>query len=1341
MKTLINLAIILFLLHVSGQPVYAYNLRKINNREHLSSSTITSLYQDQRGLMWIGTGSGLNTYDGRNVAVYQAADNSKNLTGNQIVDMLGTDDHVLWIHTYYGLNRIDRNTNTLETFDMFNRVSFSAKDSRGNVFLIQGNNSLYYLLKGEKQFDQLYMPDLIAADMLGFFIDGNDLIWIVRSNGHNLCYSIQINDQGNLMLKQEKGYQHKSSLLYCFHDENNIFFYIDADYRLYEFNTSTRQGKFIADLDSLLGNNSMVSSLVKFHDEYFVGLKTDGLSVLRKHENGYFIEKIPALGGIRCLLKDNHQDIVWIGTEGQGVYTYSVNQYSIKSTLLNDFTLNIRQPVSALFVDKDNTLWIGSKGDGILKIYDYNAKSNILECVSEHLTAANTPLRDNFIHSFSKSRQGNLWIGSEEGLSYYLNTDREIRRIAFTDGSAAIKHISAVYEQDSILWVTSRGMGIIKASIQWIAGSPSLKVMERFAVKEDDAFTNNFSGIYPENDQTIWFTNKSEGAFKINTGTSKIERVNFEESTLNEVNTIAKSRQNTYLIGTNFGFVKYNAGNYTVLSETNTFPNHVIHGILQESYAVYWLSTNRGIVYYNSDQEAFRTYDHLDGIAVVEFSDGAYFRDEQNGTLFFGGINGFVTINRNFYDEAQDYMPPIYFNHLTIFGKEYPIQEFLSGRGGSSVLELAHDQNFFSISFDAIDHLNGNNHVYYYKFNGINNQWIKSENANAISFTNLNPGEYQLLVKYYNRVLGKESYIYGINVKILPPWYQSAWAYFVYVLLTIGSVLSVVGVLIVRSRKRKADMLQKLEQQHKEKIYESKLQFFTNIAHEFCTPLTLIYGPCSRILSQNNANSGVSKYAAVIQQNAERLNALIRDLIDFNRIESGYKKPRITRLYLSEIVNKITKSFSDLAESQNIKFDKDIPPAISWNSDKDFIITIITNLLSNAFKYATHDKEVSIKVSTIGNELCLKISNTGKGIKEKDIPRVFDRYSILHDFEYQDKSTLWPRNGLGLAISYNMINLLEGTIAVESIPDEWTHFEVRLPCLKVDQEEKITYPAPLMSTFKPEPHVITGFPAYKFDGSKPTMMVIDDDPEIRWFIGDLFAADFNIIPAGNGMDAMDMLEDVHPDIIICDVVMQGVDGIELTKKLKLNGKTAHIPLILLSAKHTIEEKIAGIDAGAEIYITKPFHVAYLKSAVKQLMDRKETLKDYFASPLSAFELVSGKLTHREHKKFIKDILHIINKNLLNKDLTANFIAAKMNMSMRSLYRQVEAISDIDITDMIQECRLNRAADLLVKSKLTIDEIVFRSGFTNRSSFYRVFAKKYGCTPTAYRKDTLRMEAY
>jgi CheY-like chemotaxis protein len=425
-----------------------------------------------------------------------------------------------------------------------------------------------------------------------------------------------------------------------------------------------------------------------------------------------------------------------------------------------------------------------------------------------------------------------------------------------------------------------------------------------------------------------------------------------------------------------------------------------------------------------------------------------------------------------------------------------------------------------------------------------------------------------------------------------------------------------------------------------------------------------------------------------------------------------------------------------MAKSRNITFLSKIPEQVMWNSDKGFLNTIIINLISNAFKYTPDGQSLKIEVDTSReNMLALRVANEGSTIKEKDFQYIFNRYAILDNFENQDEKN-FSRNGLGLAISYNMAKLLNGTLKVENTSDGWVMFTLTLPVMELTTGVSET--KRLMAEYIPkiDTQPILKLPQYEFDKMRPTLLVVDDEIEMLWFIGEIFSADFNVVTLQDPERLDQVMNEVYPNVIICDVMMPGMGGIELTRRIKSVKETAHIPIIVVSGRHEMEQQMEALSAGAEMYITKPFSAEYLRISVCQVIERKEVLKNYFSSPISSFEKSDGKLTHKESKKFLQSVLKIINDNITNKDLTPRYIADRLAISPRSLYRKMEEIGEDSPTDLIKECRLHIAKDLLLTTKKTIDEIVFDSGFSNKVTFFKVFREKYECTPKEFRMKHL-----
>lgn len=1294
MKKLI--LIIIAFVFASIYNTYAFNLRKAGNM-NISGSRIHSVFQDKKGLIWLSSNAGLSTYDGKETVPFHGIKGTSAI--NQMID--GT----YFVETLYGFTLFTSGNDSLKTFEMFNDVAFSATDSKGNIFVIQGNGSMYYKAYKAISFENTIIRGLMANQIKSFFIDASDIIRVINTNG--IMRSFKISEHpGVLQLEETKTVRVAfTNILFSFHIKD-IIYTIDEKYRLRSTSLTTNQASSITDLTPFLSGKGTITSAVIFKDDLYIGTTT-GLYAIRNNQ----LIKIPIGTGITCLLKDRFQDLIWICTAGEGLYTYSYDPYSIKTTDFNTFIPNISKPVTSIFKDKQGTLWLGTEGDGIVCIPDYEPDKIISDT---HRLNLSNGLPDNTVYAITSGTDG-IWIGCQSGLAFYAYKTKTITKI--NSQTFFLQNIRAVYEQDSILWIASYGKGIIKFRLTYSGGNPVINDFKLFPVNNNDAASNRFLSIYSDN-RDMWFVNNGNGIYKFDQDT--LVSCRFSEPTFNAVNSMSAISKTDYIAVTDFGTIRFTPGPDDHPSATLLNPT-AVKDILPGYRNNYWLSTDNGLILYNPFSNAFRFFDYTFGLTVTEYIPGASFNDKKNKMLFFGGINGFTTIGHTYYDEAMDYMPALYADKISLYGTEHPIDALK--KRGSNEITLQANENFFSITFKALDYLHSANYIFYYKI-GSGGQWINNGNSGTISFNQLMPGRYDLFVRYYNTILEKESYTQRIPIHIMPPWYRSTYAYIAYFLLALLTAYGLISLLLKRKQKQKEEAAFKAEQQHKEDIYEAKLDFFTHIAHEFCTPLTLIYGPCSLILEQKNLNPSVLKYADVIDRNARRMNSLINDLMEFKQIESGYKQPQISPVNISETADRLIDSFTINTSGANIHIKKTYQNDINWNSDENFIIIILTNLLSNAVKYS-EDASADISISIANDLLVIKVSNKGKRIPIDKIDSIFNKFAV---FNQSDKQNEWQQNGLGLAITAGLIKLLQGDIDAESSSDNITTFTICLPALPVNNpstKDVVLINKPVTTD------VLLPSKPYEYKEERPSITIIDDDAEILWFICDVLNKEFNVIPVNDPLTTTEILSINHTDLILCDIMMQGIDGINLIRQLKSDETTSHIPLIAISAVHEIEKQTEAINAGAELYITKPFSTDYLISTIKRLLGRKEDLKKYFESPLSAYELNMGKMEHKENRKFLKKVHSIINKNIQNKDLSPDLIASELGISTRSLYRKISEITETGLQEMIREGKLVTAEHLLLKSRFTIDEIIFKSGFSNRSSFYRAFSQKHHCSPKEF----------
>ena len=1325
--------------------IHAYSLRQFSNKNGLSNSAILSLYQDHQGVIWIGSCDGLNIFDGTNIHVYNPVNPTKApLSGNLINDIMETEKDVLWIQTNYGLDRLDTKLQISKSFTEFKDKNYMAKSRDNDLFIVKDDGYIYYYQPEKQLFQKLEVPQIAFGHVLSTIIDKNNILWVFTSNNDTRSYQI-IKNKEEIALTPNNLFKHSEQLLWAFAEEDLVYF-IDKTYSLYEYDFGNQQQYFIADLKAEVETRGEVSSIIKQQNDYYIGFKSSGLIVLKYMSDQkikYQMQDTEIHSGIFCLMKDKYQDIVWIGTDGQGVYMYFNDAFSITNTLLDTPVYQINNPVRTVYYDEEQTLWIGTKGGGILRIRNYSPETNAAVSF-DRISISNSTLTDNTVYCFAPGSANRLWIGTENGLNYYSYQNKQLKAFTVIADGKKVKYVHSINElNDTTLWVSTVGEGIVKVILDKAGSSPSVKSATRIVLDDGRMASNYFFTSFQENDSILWFGNRGYGAYRLNVETEQLTPYRFDNvvnsQTANDIFAIYKNEKG-YWLGTSSGLLHFNEDYSHYHDRADLFSNNTVHGILEDQQNNLWISTNQGLVRFNPKTNTGQTYDRENGLEVTEFSDGAFYKDLRTETLFFGGTNGFVTVKPNAYIMA-DYMPQINLKGLSIFGKEYNIHDFLHDKKGKKILQLDYSRNFFCIDFMAIDYINGNNYSYSYKLDEVSSQWIESGTSASAIFSNLAPGQYTLLVKYKNNMNGKECEPQKLLIQITPPWYLSNWAYILYfILIALFCILAVYRI-VHQYRRKQHRMIEKLNREKKEEVYESKLRFFTNITHEFCTPLTLIYGPCEKILAYPQSDSYIRKYGKMIQQNTEKLNGLILELLEFRRLETGHKVLSIQRLSVSDKLRNIAESFCELAENKNLNYRLDIEPDIEWNTDISCFSKIVNNLISNAFKYTPEEGNITIGLKVENQLLTLNISNSGKGIAKENLAKIFDRYKILDSFEMNGKNS---RNGLGLAICKNMVTLLNGEINVSSIQNEITTFTVTLPELSPTAQEaetpqKVYETGPLNTNTEPMELEQT---AVNFDTSKHTVMIIDDDPSMLWFVSEIFVDKYNVLSFNNAAEALASLELKQPDLIISDVMMPEIDGLSFAQKIKQNKLWSHIPLILLSALHHEDDQVKGIEAGAEVYVTKPFNVKYLEKVVYRLIKRESDLKEYYSSIFSSFKVENGNCIHKEDQEFLDKVIETIEKNITNPDLSVELLSSDLGYSTRQFYRKLKPITDKSPADIIKEYRLTMAERLLLTKNYTIEEIMDKTGFNNRGTFYKLFSQRFGMPPRQYReqqKDSVKKE--
>lgn len=1313
------------------------------------------MHQDTYGFMWFGTYDGLNLYDGQKNTVFRyEMNNPSSLSGNIIHNIKGLGKDYLWIGTQVALNKFSiKERKVVEVHPAYRRTVLLAVDSVGDTWMLGKDNYIAYYDSIQKKFIDIPYPKNIREDVVSFFTDQNGRLCVVKKNGVIQFLSLDPHKAKRTLIIHERKF-HDKTINQVFYEDHLVFF-IDEDHNLFHYDNLKKQKMLLRNVSDVITQYGKIASLVFFKQEIFVGLMHGGLVKFNVSNYGK-PEPVNLTIGIFGLLKDRSQDAIWIGTDGQGVSLYYEEKDHFMNIPLDNLPFTARRPIRTFYTDEENTLWIGTKGDGIIRIKDYAQYGNRkvpADKIQRFIT--NVGRYDNPVYCFKRStyNTNDLWIGTEDGLSYYSYANNKMYTLEdpLKDKGDLSNTHTLCEINDSTLWVSSIELYELVIDKKTTPYRVKSKKIHRF--KKDNVTIPNeyYSIIYDGYSKIFLGSRRGYGVLHVDTRTGEYGFISMESAEnkgLGDIICIDLNKDSVLYVGASSGFTqiemfKDRANRIRQFGRNDGIINDMIHGILEDKKGIVWLSTNKGLVKYNPNNGSFFNVKSSQ-LGVVEYSDGAYWRCPFTDRLFFGGVNGLVWVEPQ--DEVEDlsFEPELLFTELNVFGKEQILYDYNHNSG--RILELEANQNTFQISFAMLDYIHGESYDFSYMLMNYDNNWVSLQKENKISFTKLPPGKYILKVRYKNDVLSADDNVYFLPITILPPWYQSPLAYTIYtILLLVG-----IGVIIYYERKRvqKKQVLiaKKVKDEQKEKMYESKLRFFTNITHELYTPLTLINGALEQI-KKEDGNDRIKKYTRVMQTNVLSLNELIQEVLDYRKIEESEIEPHMLKnIDVTSILTNLTSSFSEIANQNKIDFDIEIPETLYWYTDRASFKKIVTNLLSNAFKYTPLNGRVKIHVDDDDDDfLKIVVYNTGQGMSADEIKTIFSRYRILENTNVNANNQMTARNGLGLYICYSMTKLLQGKIDVSSVVGEFVQFTVILPNLmneelsiqtdeKVDIIEKPLVQLPLQK----EPEVMVEN-VTNFEPLSNVILVIDDNKEIVDMVEDILSPEYTVLKTYSAMEALKLLKTQTPALIITDIMMPEIDGLSFVQMIRKDKYIKHIPIIALSAKVEDHDQIKGFEVGVDAYVTKPFSSEILLSMIARFLQNKENIKNYYDTAESAFEYTQGILMHQTDKEFIEQLTSIIRDNISNTELGAEFIALEMKIPSRKLYRQLKKILSISPTEFIKDFKLTYASKLLLSTDLSVKEVIYKIGITNKSYFYREFLKKYNMSPKQY-KETLQKEA-
>ncbi len=1342
------------------------NFTSITSKEGLSSNIVHAILKDRYGLMWFGTEDGLNKFNGTEFTVYRYDPHNKfSLRSNEISSLCEDKAGRLWIGTVGGaLHRYDRNK------DWF--VPYGAGS---------GKNALS------------------GGNIKGLCSDYKGKLWIATLSGLNILDPVT-NIVTKFTDNPKVAKELRDGIVLCLFEDKNKRMWIGTSSGLYVYDQQKAHfRRFIHqndDTTSLVSNTVKTITQDK-QGRLWIGT-TGGLSMLLPGDNGFRNYKHSGNNTPRTSsdviysigVKNTNE--LWIGSEDGlnilDLHTYHIRQY--KPDYRNSFALTSKS-IRSILVDQQGICWLGTYEGGVNK-YDPNLtffslkKSNPFDPYG---------LSAPFVTSFSDDSNGNIFVGTDGGgLNLFHMQSKLLTHYAIrAKGRGEAEHLailSLAKAHDSGLWIGTYNDGFFKFYPktgnyqQFIKEQtlPTLRQNDVFCLLEDsrgklwigtngsgvdvfDAKTQKFirdkeipaaldarfllsngyiRTIVEDHNGKIWIGSYGNGLAVLDPVKRDVVFLDRNNGRLpsNKINALYADPRGGMWVGTSGeGLVRLNPSGKTVAvyGEDQGLANGVIHSILKDQAGRIWVSTNVGVSWFDVRTSRFTNYSYFNGLQNNSFVQGAGFTSKQ-GALFFGGVEGINYISPGAIKQNK-HIPQVMFTDLKLGGRSVTaldssvLSEHISV---AKTIHLDYKQNF-SLSYVALNYTSPRQNQYSYRLKGFENEWNNAGSKTTANYTNLSPGEYVFQVRVSNNdgvwnMRGKE-----IKIIVKPPLWMTWYACISYFLFA--------AVLLLYIRYRGIRNLQKEFKAHQEKreserlheLDRLKIKFLTNLSHEFRTPISLIMAPVDKLLVEPH-NEVMEVQLGLIQRNAKRLLNLVNQLLDLRKMEEHESKLCTTRGDIVSFSREVSESFKDISEKKNITFifHTDVEKLVVY-FDADKIERVLFNLLSNAFKFTTDGGNVSLSVDQDSNPtkrqvqiLNIKVSDTGIGIPLEQQERIFGRF-------YQfgtEPAVLNQGSGIGLSIAKEFVQLHGGTLTVKSEPGLGSTFLIQLPFDSPDEADEHSPYVPLASEVAAVPKPIHEVTADQENDNKPAVLIVEDNDDFRFYLKDNLKIFYKVIEAKDGKEGWQKALFQHPDLVISDVMMPHMNGTALSLKLKSDSRTAHIPVILLTASTGEEEELRGLNSGANDYLTKPFKFDILNAKVKNLLSynrmlKKTYVKQVHLSPVEV-QVESG------NEAFVKAVASYIEENITNRELSVQNISHHVSMSRGSLYNKLLETTGQTPIEFIRIMKLEKAAFLLEKSDMNIAQIAYAVGFATPNYFAKSFKDKYGLLPSDYIKQKRKL---
>lgn len=1332
MKKLLNIVLLLFPFVSMAQSGKIFTVEK-----DLSNSNISLVYQDKSGFIWIGTDDGLNCYDGAKFRNFKhVAGISNSLVDNSILSLSELHHGKLAIGTARGLQIYDKATETFQhvTFGFKNEKSMGAYVTsilvrkNGEILIGTSGHGMFQLfLNGDTYCIRRARYNIKAIFINKMFEDKNHDLWLATSDKGiiNISHS-KINYEYQVL-----GYDRYIGINNIYQDLDGNLYVTSTDFGFAKLN---KKGRCFV-VPEKWNNRIPVFCLLQVdYRHLYIGTIGKGVKVYDIFTGDVTDSKIKfntfdfATSEVHSILKDIYGNL-WIGASGTGVVLLPKEYRQFKyigSRSIGKDKIGFNRILS-IFKDNTSNLWLGTANDGLYKV---SSKG-----ISTHYPAGHIKgMLPAFVSGILQDSNNSYWLVSlVDGLFRFNPSCGACINMPIYYNNKKIKGVTSIVEDNNKnIWIGVMGGGMFR----WDMRRNKLFPIRNLVGKKDTNEKDN--ALHSRWVSTLKYYN---GKLYIGTcdglGCLDLKTDNFVNTfKMNRIlpgviiYVIHVDKQGCLWIGTANGLIRFNPKNRKcqMFTMRNGLPSDAICGIQNDRRNGLWISTDYGLSHYNSATNKFVNFYSNDGLQSTEFVRSSSFADKK-GNVYFGGSGGVTYFNVNtlklFTRKPKIKLVGFYINdkpvNVGMKSGSYSITS--KAVYESNRFDLSNNDNNITLELSAMDFYNAERISFAYSING--GRWnIQRAGVNRVTFNSMSPGTHHFSIK---SIYGDASSdIMNITIVVHYPWYASWWALMIYFVVLFIAVKKW-QTFRKDSQKRQNELI---ERQQAENINEAKLQFFINIAHEIRTPMSLVISPLQQLMSQDRDTDRQRNYS-IINRNAQRILRLINQLMDIRKIDKGQMTLLFSENDIIKVIDNVCGDFEQQMKLKNIslEFHHEMKSLKLWIDPSNFD-KIIVNILSNALKFTPQNGNISITVET-KDMAVISISDSGSKIDEKEIERIFGRfYQIRNSHNNSNIGT-----GIGLHLTRSLVELHHGDIHAENnVNGPGCKFIIHLPLgnkhLRNDEIEENAMPQQENIEFKVPQVVVDDSKSRR--RTKHYILVVEDEEEIRKYICDQLRSEFNTRESEDGKDAYQKILDKKPDLIISDVMMPEMNGFELCRKIRQNPNINSIPVILLTAKTTVDDNLEGLELGADAYITKPFNMNILRKTVENLVNGREVLRNAYTGKQEQLDKITKLEAKSPDDKLMDRIMKVIDSNISNPELNVEMITQEVGISRVHLYRKMKELTNQSMRDFIRNVRLKQAATLLSEKKYSVSEVVEMTGFTRVSNFSTLFKNMYGMSPLAYR---------